>query len=393
MNKSILATEVQAYIQAHLHADVHRLAMAKSPFENVSSKELAGQIAAKKKAVKKLPMWYNAAQIYYPALISMEQCSSEVTAAYKTGLAIGETLADLTGGFGVDSIYFAKSGKQVTHYEINKELSEIAAHNAEVFGLKNVDFIAGDGMEDLQREKSFLDTIYIDPARRSEVGKVFMLKDCTPNVVENLDLLLERSNRIIIKTSPLLDITAGINELGNVAEVHIISTKNECKELLFILGKPPGSTVKIVSTTLNEGIKQFSFDKGEEILSEKHYAAVLLKYLYEPDAALLKSGAFDLIAQHYNLEKLDDQTQLYTSKNLNTEFPGRIFTVDEVISMTDLKKQKELVGSVIVRSFPQKAEILIKKYKIKPDHNQFLIFTQSKAEGHLIIKATILQHY
>ncbi len=393
MNKFILTTDVQAYIQANLQADVHRVAMAKSPFDNVSSKELAGQLAAKKRSAKKLPMWFGTPQIYYPALISIEQCSSEVTAAYKAGLAIGETLADLTGGFGVDTTYFAKAGKIVTHYEINPELSEIAAHNARVLELKGIKFITGDGMVHLQAEKSYLDTIYIDPARRSEGGKVFMLKDCTPNVVENLDLLLERSNRVVIKTSPLLDISAGLIELKNVSEVHIVSTRNECKELLFVLDKLPQPSIKIVSTTLNEGMKQFSFNKGEELLSDKHYANELSAYLYEPDAALLKSGAFDLIAQQYGLEKLDDQTQLYTSENLNSQFPGRIFTIDDVITMTDLKKQKTLVGNVIVRSFPQKAEILIKKYKIKPDHNQFLIFTQSKAEGHFIIKATILQHY
>ncbi len=398
MNKSILDIDVQNFINANLNADVHTLAMGKSPFEKVTAKELATQIAAKKKCIKKLPLWFNTPFVYYPPLISVEQCSSEITAAYKAGLATGESLIDLTGGFGVDSFYYAKAGKKVTHCEINPELSQIAQQNAKVLPPVNLNFKAVDGVAYLEhteggeKVKKF-HTIYVDPARRNDAGKVFMLKDCMPNVVDKVDLLLEKADRIIIKTSPLLDITSGLRELKNVSEVHIVSTRNECKELLFILDKVPQQNVKIISTSLNNGMKQFSFHKGEEVGLTPRHAGMLADYLYEPDVALLKSGAFDLIAQQYDLEKLNDQTQLYTAAALNTTFPGRIFKIDEVISMADLKKEKTLTGNVIVRNFPQKPAQLVKKHKIKADHDRFLIFTQSKSEGYIIIKATILQHY
>ena len=320
--------------------------------------------------------------------------SSEITAQYKARLATGTSLIDLTGGFGVDSFYFAKSIAAVTHCEINAELSEIAAHNAHVLDQKNLRFLAGDGIAYLRNTTETFDTIYIDPARRSTAGKVFLLKDCTPNVVEYLELLLQKSRRIIIKTAPLLDISAGLNELKNVSEIHIVSVKNECRELLWIVEKEAAARLKIVCVTLNEKEKQFNFFKGEEEAAETRIlSGTLSEFLYEPDAALLKSGAFNLIAKTYGLKKLDKQTQLYTSDTLNELFPGRIFRINRVISSGELKKEKQLIGNVIVRNYRDKAENLVRKYKIKPDKHQFLIFTQSKEEGYIVIDATIAQYY
>lgn len=392
MNKSILHKEVQAYINSHLQADVHQLAMAKSPFEHLSSRELAVQISSKKKAEKKLPTWFAAAQIYYPEPLSIEQTSSETTAAYKASLIEGGTLIDLTGGFGVDSYYFSKKAEKVVHCEINAELSEITAHNLKTLGAAHIQFIAGDGLAYLEACPGHFNTIYIDPARRSQSGKVFMLKDCRPNVIENMDLLLSKSDQVIIKTSPLLDITAGIKELQFVTDVHIVSTKNECKELLFILKKNKSAPVKIISTTINESIKQFSAELSQEAQVE-FIEGQLKKYIYEPDSALLKSGAFSLIGKTYELEKLQEQTQLYTADQYKKEFPGRIFEITEILTAADLKKEKELRGNIIVRNYPDKAENLSKKYKIKPADDQFLIFTKSRSAGLLIIKAQILQYY
>ncbi|TDQ10964.1 class I SAM-dependent RNA methyltransferase [Pedobacter metabolipauper] len=393
MNKQILNKEVQDYIKKHVNDDVHRIAMAKSPFRDVEAKDLANQIAARNKAAKKLPSWYKQDFIYYPALLSIEQCSSETTAAYKAGLARGNRLIDLTGGFGVDSLYFAKRIEQVTHCEINASLSEIAAHNASILQQKNMRFLAVDGIAFLKESNEYFDTIYIDPARRSDTGKVFMLKDCSPNVVEHLDLMLDKADRILIKTAPLLDLTAGLKELKNVSEIHIVSVKNECKELIWIIEKEPAAHLKIVAVTLNQSVKQFSFFK-DEVEEEVHFIQGMpVGYLYEPDTALLKSGAFNRIASRYNLEKLDHNTQLYTSPVTIAEFPGRIFKINRIISTGDLKKEKNLIGNVIVRSYPDKAETLVKKYKIKADNLKFLIFTQVKNMGNLVIEAEIVQHY
>ena len=394
MNRHVLDSEVQEYIKNHLNDDVHKLAMSKSPFKLVDSKELANQIAAKNKSAKKLPTWYKTESIYYPALLSIEQCSSEITAAYKAGLAIGDSLIDLTGGFGVDSCYFAKVVKTLTHCEINTELSEIAAHNAAVLQQPNIQCLAEDGLALLANTDESFDTIYVDPARRSSAGKVFMLKDCTPNVVEHLDLLLKKSKRIIIKTAPLLDITAGLKELNNVSEVHIVSVKNECKELLWIIdGNKPVQQPKITAITLNESQKEFSFFKGEEETEAELLSNMPSGYLYEPDTALLKSGAFKLIATRFKLKKLHHQTQLYVSDHADSSFPGRIFKINKMISSSDLKKEKALKGSVIVRNYRDKAENLVKKYKIKPDHHKFLIFTQGVNDSYLIIDTEIVQHY
>lgn len=368
--------------------------MAKSPFTGVEAGELASQIAAKKKCSRKLPAWYHQDSIYYPPLLSIEQSSSEITARYKARLATGASLIDLTGGFGVDSFYFAKSVAAVTHCEINTQLSEIAAHNARVLDQRNTRFLAGNGLAYLRDATETFDTIYIDPARRSTTGKVFMLKDCTPNVVEHLDLLLQKSRRIIIKTAPLLDISAGLKELKNVTEVHIISVKNECRELLWVVENEAAARPNIVCVTLNEREKQFNFFKGEEEAAEPSILSdSLSEFLYEPDAALLKSGAFNLIAKTYGLKKLDKQTQLYTSDTLNELFPGRIFRINRIISSGELKKEKQLIGNVIVRNYRDKAENLVRKYKIKPDKCQFLIFTQSKKDGYIVIDATIEQYY
>lgn len=390
MNRLILDIEVQQYISEHINADVRKIALSKSPFKEVSTKELSTQVKARKKAEKKLPTWFQQQGIYYPEPLSIEQCSSETTAAFKASLINGDKVIDLTGGFGVDSFYFAKKAKSVLHCEIDDELSQIAAHNAAVLEVNNMAFLSGDGMAFLKATDETFDTIYIDPARRSDAGKVFMLKDCTPNVVEHLDLLLNKGSRVIIKTSPLLDITAGLKELNHVTAVHVVSTKNECKELLFVLEKDAQTPISIISTTLNKNLKQFSFLHEEKTVPV--IADQLLNYIYEPDVALLKSGGFNMIGQKYNLEKLEEQTQLYTSNEVKPEFPGRIFKVEELVSAADLKKNKILYGNVLVRNYPDQADQLARKYKIKPG-KEFLIFTQMKPSRRIIIRASILQHY
>jgi 16S rRNA G966 N2-methylase RsmD len=392
LNNNVLAIAAQDFINKHLNDDVHKIAMSKSGIEGVDAKELANQISAKKKSQKKLPTWFNTPLIYFPPVLSIEQTSSEVTAAYKATLTTGETLIDVTAGFGVDSYYFSKKIKSTVHCEINEELLQIAAYNAQILGQHNTRFENADGLIFLKDSNIHFDTIYIDPVRRGTTGKVFMLKDCSPDVVANLDLLLERSSILIIKTAPMLDITAGLNELKNVSEIHIVSVRNEVKELLWVLKKGNDSVVRIIAVTINDQIKSFAFDRNEEqeliiLDSEPH------GFLYEPDAALLKSGAFDLIAKRYGLKKLNSQTQLYTSEVINPVFPGRIFRINRILSPGELKKEKQLTGNVIVRNYRDTPANLIKKYKIKSDDKRFLVFTESRLSGFIIVDAEIIQHY
>lgn len=392
MNRNILNDEVQQYINKHINADVNQIALAKPTFKNISSTELAGQIAAKKKAKNKLPNWFNRQQIYYPALLSIEQCSSEPTANYKSNLAKGHNLIDLTSGFGVDSFFFAKKVKQVYSCEINKELAAISAYNAEQLASSNIQVLAEDGLVFLKNTTQHFGTIYIDPARRNQSNKVFKLKDCTPDVTEHLDLFLSKADRIIVKTAPLLDITAGLTELNNVSEIHIVSFKNECKELLWVIDKDFNKSATVVCATLNESLKTFKFNI-DDLKTATTIAQVEPKgYLYEPDVALLKSGAFNLIAERFVLQKLHQQTQLYFSEDTHPAFLGRIFKIEKVLTLNELKKQKDLYGNVIVRNFPERAENLVKKYKISPTHDDFIIFTQT-VHGYIAIKAKIIQHY
>ena len=203
MNPEILNPEVQEFINANLREDITRILLKKSPFENVTSKELAGQIESKVRCEKKLPTWFNSPGIYYPPRISIEQASSEETARYKSASLRGDNIIDLTGGFGVDSFYFAKEASNVIHCESNKELSEIAAHNASVLGITNIRFIQADGMAYLRETHEEFDTIYVDPSRRVNSRKVFRLADCEPDVASNLDLLRKKASRVLLKTSPL----------------------------------------------------------------------------------------------------------------------------------------------------------------------------------------------
>ncbi|WP_443939581.1 hypothetical protein [Pedobacter sp. MW01-1-1] len=394
MNKHLLDKAVQAYLHLNLQADANQIALSKSAFKEVSSAELAGQITAKKKAEKKLPTWFHTENIYYPSPLSIEQTSSEITAKYKAKLALGDSLIDVTGGFGVDAYYFSKRIKEVTHCEINISLSDIAQHNAQELKTTNIHFLAEDGIAFIRNHSKKFDTVYIDPARRAEKGKVFMLKDCSPDVVSNLAALQEKSTRIIIKTAPLLDLAAGLSELKNVSEIHIVSTKNECKELLWVIDKGFIGSPKIVAAMLNDHEKDFSFIFSDKEATVEFCHSILPgEYLYEPDVALLKAGNFNLIAERYTLKKLHPQTQLYCSREFNTDFPGRIFEVKNIISTSDFKKEKNLSGNVIVRNYPGKPEDLIKKYKIKPAKEQFFLFTKLYDGNNCIIEAAIKQYY
>ncbi len=393
MNKYILAKPVQQYICEHINADGSKIALAKPVFENITSAALAGQITAKKKCINKLPTWFNTSGIYYPPLLAVAQSSSEIAANYKANLAIGNKLIDLTAGFGIDSYYFAKKIKEVFSCEINTDLCEITAHNAKILNAKNINFIAKDGIEFLKNTNQVFDTIYLDPARRNSSGKVFKLKDCTPDVTQHLALFLSKTKRVIIKTSTLLDITAGLAELKNVSEIYVVSIKNECKELLWVIDKNKNTPTQIICTTLNQTIKTFAFTLNELLIATaKTNILIPTKFLYEPDTALLKSGAFNLIAQRFGLQKLHQHTHLYFCNKIKTDFLGRIFEITTVLTLGELKKEKELVGNVIVRNFPERAENLVKKYRIKPSNTDFILFTQNN-DSYMVIKAKIIQHY
>lgn len=238
MNDSILHSEIQEFINNNLNSDIPYLLLKGIPFKGIDALDIIEQIESKKKCATKLPTWFNTNTIYFPNKLNIEQTSSEITASYKSKIIEGNTIIDLTGGFGVDTYFFSKSFNSVTHCEINESLSKIVRHNFKQFSADTITNLNVDGIKYLSNSKKEYDWIYIDPSRRSlDKRKVFFLKDCSPNIPNQLEMLFKHTNNILLKTSPLLDLSIGIKELMNTKTIHVIAVNNEVKELLWILEK------------------------------------------------------------------------------------------------------------------------------------------------------------
>jgi 16S rRNA G966 N2-methylase RsmD len=386
VNKNILDGEVQKFINFNLHVDIPTISLKKSPFTLVSSKELAEQIDSKKRCELKLPRWFNSKGIYYPPKIAIEQASSEITAKYKADLIQGEELIDLTGGIGVDSLFFARIAKSVTHCEINQELSEIAEYNSKILGL-SILFIHSNGLEYLLKSNKIFSTIYIDPSRRINSKKVFMLKDCEPDIISNLQLLKDHSSRILIKTAPLLDIQSSIKELKQVHSIHVISIKNECKELLIIIDKEEKTDDPLITCALlGDDEKTYSFKLSEEKEFQIHKYSEPLEYIYEPDAALLKAGCFKLITRDFNCDKIHQHTHLYTSNQLMNLFPGRTFILKKAWEYgTFIKENQIKKANIICRNFGLSPEEIKKNLKINDGGNEYLLFCTGAKNERLVL--------
>jgi len=386
LNTNILNKEIQDFINENLKFDVTQLILKGSPFSKISIQEIAQQIEAKKRCEKKLPTWFKTQNIYYPNKLNIEQTSSEITAKYKANLVSGNSLIDITGGFGVDAFYFSQKVNNVTHCEINEELSEIVSHNLKQFGTKNIKNYIGDGIEFLKSTSQKFDWIYTDPSRRNDTkGKVFLLKDCLPNIPENLKVLFKKSHHILIKVSPILDIKNAINELNFVKEIHVIAVENEVKELLFVLEKNYTQQIEIKTINFNKKeIQQFNFS-SESVVSATYSEPK--KYLFEPNAAILKSGAFTQLSEQLKIDKLHQHSHLYTSDNL-IDFPGRKFEISHKISY-DKKLLKKLIPSkkanITTRNFPETVAQIRKKTGLKDGGNQYLFFTTNCNQNHIVL--------
>jgi hypothetical protein len=383
----ILDPEIQSFIDKNIDARISTLALQKNPFPKMEWISILNQIEAKAKAKNKLANWFSTKNIVYPVKISIEQSSSEKTASYKASIVSGDSLIDLTGGFGVDDYYFSKKIKTVAHCEINTDLSNIVRHNFEQLKVKNIICYSGDSSSTLATLNKKWDWIYIDPSRRNDSkGKVFMLKDCLPNVPENLDYYFNNTNTILIKTAPLLDISAGLTELKYVKTIHIVALENEVKELLWELhfnytGKINIKTVNI----LKEKTETFDFILNEEVKTSNY--GLPTKYLYEPNSAIMKSGGFDEVALFYNLEKLHKHSHLYTSKKL-LSFSGRVFEIENCIPYNKVEMKTFLENkkvNITIRNFPDSVENIRKKWKIKEGGNVYCFFTTDTNNNKIVL--------
>lgn len=379
MNSALLHPEIQQFINDHLKDDPTKLLLKHKTIFDVPIAEIVAQIQAKARCKKKLPTWFTTENIYYPNKLNIEQTSSEKTARYKASIIDGSSLIDLTGGFGVDCFAFAEKFQSVTHCEISTALSEIVTHNFAVLQKENIKTIAQDGIAFLQQTSQKYDCIYIDPSRRNDIkGKVFLLEDCLPDVVSHQKKLHAHADTILIKTSPLLDITNGLRSLENVKEIHVVAVQNEVKELLWLIATNSQNEDVVVKTVniTNKETESFTFSLSEEKLLEANYAAPK-KYIYEPNASIMKAGGFSSISNTFQLEKLHLHSHLYTSDKL-IDFPGRRFEIQKIVPFNKKVFKKEVAlqkANITTRNFPTSVAGIRKKLTLTDGGSDYLFAT------------------
>ena len=372
--KSILNKEIQEYINANLTTDLHSLLLKKSPFPEVSMQEIVQQIRGKKVAQKKFPYLLKDG-IIFPPNLNLEQASSQATAKFKAQSLKGKSFIDLTSGFGIDAYFLSQNFEEVTLVEQNSDLLEIVKHNWKTLE-READFINENLENFLKQNQQKFDLIYLDPARRDEhKNKKFLLEDLSPNLLAIQNDLLKISDQIIIKLSPLIDISYLISTLKNVAEIQIIAVRNEVKELLvFMTSDKDSANTKISCINLESEEYSFSFNYPEEKSATSEFSEPL-QYLYIPNNAVLKSGGFNSISEKLNLKKLHPNSHFYTSEELLENFPGRVLKV-EIIDSKQIKKGEKF--NVISKNYPLTPDEIKKKYKIKDGGKDYLIFTQTQ---------------
>lgn len=379
--QKITAPEVQKYISENLNSELTKLLLKKSPFPEVSMQEIAQQIKGKQIAAKKFPFLLKE-NIVFPPHLNLEQASSEITAKEKAENLSGRTFLDLTCGFGIDAYFLSQNFSEVTLLEQNKDLLEIVQHNWKTLG-REANFINKNleqFLEISEKEKQF-DLIYLDPARRDkDHRKKFLLSDLSPNILEIQDKLLSISKKTMIKLSPLIDLKYLQTAVKSIDEIEIIAVKNEVKEIVLHLVPNTENKLKITTKNLSAEEPNFSFSPEEETAVTPEFSDIL-KYLYIPNNAVLKSGAFNLISKKFGLKKLHPNTHLYTSDKA-VDFCGRVFKVKE-ISAKDIKKGN--VFNIISKNHPLSPEQIKTKYKLKNGGEHYLIFTQS-AKGKVILQ-------
>lgn len=375
--------DFQQFVQDHLNEDPALLLFKHQGKVDFDLKAAVQQISARQKASKKLPSWSSDPRIIFPASISLEQSSSEETARFKAKNLTGKLMIDLTGGFGVDSYFLSEGFERAIYCEHQKELAEIAANNLEILAPGKFEIFHGDGLDFLEKSNEHFDLIYADPARRGKGNqKLYRLQDCEPDLVSTWELMKSKSDRILIKASPMLDISQAWAELPDIQKVSVISVKNEVKELLLEWKKGSATNEKeIEAVDLGEKENHFNFSLFEESKAESIFGEAE-NYLIEPLSAILKAGAFKSFGQRFGLKKLEKNSHLYTSSSLPKEIPGRIFEIlEEIHPKKEVSKRLFPSGkvNVITRNYATGSEELKKKLRLKDGGDDFLIGTKTQS--------------
>lgn len=388
-----LSLETLHFIEENRHGDVRALALQARKYPDVDMAMAVTQIAGRQIAEVKVPSWYSTSGLLYPRHLSMEQCSSEATARYKSGLVQGETFADLTGGFGIDCAFLSQNFQAADYVERQPELCELASHNFPLLGLNHIRVHNLDGMDYL-RGMQPIDCLFLDPARRDgHGGKTVAITDCEPDVCALESLLVEKAKKVIVKLSPMLDLSLALKELKTITEVHIVSVNNECKELLLVLQKEPvSSNIPIHCEYISSsGDRQhYVFTLEEEKQAGCAFASEVETYLYEPNASIMKAGAYRMLTQSFPVRKLHINSHLYTSSSLVADFPGRKFKV-EAVSGFGKKELKDFLqgmekANLTVRNFPASVAELRKRLKLKEGGEDYIFATTLGDEQKILIR-------
>lgn len=352
------------------------------------------QISAYQQIKDKLPSLAERIDIIFPVRLSLEQCSSEETARLKAELIRGNHLADLTGGFGIDCLALSRQFERVSYVERNEELCKIAKHNFPLLSNTPIDIHHEDGIAFL-RQHPEIDTVFIDPARRTRQGsKAVLISDCEPDISQEVELLTLNGRETWVKLSPMLDLSSALHTLP-VSEAYIISVKNECKELLLHLKGEHGPTRLYAIDINSQGErKAFELSLEEEQSAVTEFATQTEHYLYEPNAAVMKAGAFKSIGQRFGLKKLDINSHLYTSNELKEDFCGKVFEITDCLEFNKqgMKAIKEQIkkGHVSTRNFPLSSDALRERLKIKEGGDVYVVGTTLHRSLYLIVCQRIL---
>lgn len=390
------------FIREYRERDIRQLALQANRFPDVDMPYALDQIQGWQIARRKLPKWAACDGVIFPPHLSMEQCSSEPTAQYKLNLAMewaervghASRMTDLTGGFGVDFSFTSCAFTSATYVERSEQLCHIVEHNLPLLGLNNATVVCADAVEYLSTVEPQT-MLFLDPARRDEHGaKTVMLADCTPDVVQLLPKLLEKSRFTMLKLSPMLDWHKAVDDLqGTVREVHIVSVGGECKELLLVLSKVVESELKVYCadlSTASDTSSLFVYTPGSSApVSNSKLKTQNSKFLHEPNASIMKAGCFDELAAAYGVSPVSRNSHLFLSDEPIEDFPGISFVVERVTTMNKGELRKALVGiekaNIATRNFPLTVAELRKRLKIK-DGGDVYIFATTTAEGeHLLL--------
>ena len=373
--------ELKEFIISHRTEDPLSLVLQQKKYPQWDMKFVAQQIEGYRMAQDKLPTLSLCDDFVYPPKLNREQCSSETTALFKAmEYAKGKHIADITGGLGIDTVFMAKYAATVDYIEQNEELHDIATHNFRALELGNISAHCSDSINFLKNTNKHFDLIYADPARRDNQGrKVSALENCTPNILENIDLLLSKTDMLLIKSSPMLDITEAVAQLKHVSEITIVAVKNECKEILFLCtGNVSDTSPKChcINFKSNGSVDKIIFNREEETTLSIPYSANIEQYIYDPNVTLLKGGAFKTTSILYDIKKIHRNTHLYTSEKKIEQFAGRIFKVIKELHPSAKEIAKDIPNGkahVITRNYPMSSEELQKKLRLKEGGDLYII--------------------